>query len=87
MSSIPCKQRVCFVESSLDGETLLMELENGRFFTLRGSAAVIWTLIDGSRDRAAIASELYAKFDGPPEQIDRELDAFLNQLSEAGFVA
>lgn len=87
MSHIPCKQWTRFTECTIGDEHLLMDMENGGFFTLRGSAAVIWTLIDGIRDREDIASTLHRQFDGSIEQIDCEMKAFLGDLREAGFVA
>ncbi len=87
MSAALHKQIDRFAEADLDGETVLMNRDTGNFFALKASAAVIWRLIDGTRDRAAIAAALRARFEGAPHQLEAELDAFLDQLREAGFVA
>lgn len=87
MSQSLCKQQGAYAESALDHEIVLMELGKGDFFTLRGTAAVIWGLLDGTRNRDAIAAELRKSFDGPSGQVERELDIFLGDLRRAGFVA
>ena len=81
------KQPARFAEADLDGEIVLMDQDGGRFVTLRATAAAIWALIDGERDTAAIRAELHRRYAGPTDAIDRDLDTFLAQLRERGFVA
>lgn len=75
-----------FVETEVDGEIVLMNTENGRFYALDGSALAIWRTIDGCRTRDAIIAELAAEFDETPEGIASDIDDFLDLLREAGLV-
>lgn len=75
-----------FVETTIDDEVIVMELGGGEFFSLTGTAAEIWRLIDGGRSRKAILAELSVDRDAPGEVIASDLDAFLQQLVKAGFV-
>jgi hypothetical protein len=87
MSPVICKQEDRFAESAVGDETVIMDVKDGAFFTVRGPAVAIWRLIDGNRNRDERASLLHAQFDGSVDRIDRELDTFLSRLREAGFVA
>lgn len=76
-----------FAETVIDGEVVLLNLQEGTFFSLTGTAALIWPLIDGTRSRAALLAELAAAHGEDAALIAPDLDAFLAQLTEAGFVA
>ncbi len=80
------KRRDAFSETAIDGEVVLLNLADGTFFSLTGTAAEIWPMIDGSRGRADLLTEL-AELHGEAEAaIAADLDAFLAQLAEAGFL-
>lgn len=87
MSGSLIKQTGKFSETSIDDEVVLLNLDDGSFFSLTGTAATIWPLIDGLRDREAIVTLLAATYDAAPETIGPELDRFIDQLIAAGFVA
>lgn len=87
MNQALVKQTTSFSETAIDDEVVLLNLDDGTFFSLTGTAAAIWSLIDGTRDRAAILALLASTYDEAPETIGPELDAFLAQLMAAGFVA
>jgi pyrroloquinoline quinone biosynthesis protein D len=76
-----------FSETRIDDEIVVMQLDSGVFFSLTGTAAAIWELIDGTRDRSAVLAMLARQFDGGATGIASEVDTFLAQLAEAGLVA
>jgi hypothetical protein len=76
-----------FVETAMDDEIVVMALDSGDFFSLTGSARVIWRLIDGQHDRAAILAALGEEFDANPAELAADLDGFLGQLDAAGLLA
>lgn len=80
------KRTAAFSETAIDDEVALLNLKDGTFFSLTDSAAAIWPLIDGTRDRAALLAALAQTYDAPPAEIAPDLDAFLAQLSAAGFL-
>lgn len=80
------KQRDRFSETMVDGEVVLLNLDDGTFFSLTGTAAAIWALIDGERNRDAMLAELAAGYEAEVETIAPQLDAFVTQLKVAGFV-
>lgn len=53
---------------------------------LTDTAAMAWEGIQRGHDRAGIVQALAAEFDGAePEQVARDLDAFMAQLLELGY--
>ena len=76
-----------FTEADIDSEIVVMRLDTGEFFSLSGTSAEIWRLIDGSRDRRALIAALTAGFDADEERIAAEVDAFLVQLRDTGLLA
>jgi hypothetical protein len=83
----PTKQVERFTETSIDDEIVVMRLDNGDFFSLEGTAAATWRLIDGTRDRSALIEALAAQFDSDEGEIAADVDDFLAQLKEQGLIA
>jgi hypothetical protein len=81
------KQAGRFTETVIDDEVVVMRLDNGEFFSLSGTAAAAWRLIDGTRDRAALIAALAARFDADESLVAADLDDFLAQLRENGLLA
>lgn len=86
MSAALRKATTRFSETQIDGEVVVMHLDDGVFFSLTGTAAAGWRLIDGTRDQAAIVAALAAQFAADPAAIAADLEPFLGQLIEAGLV-
>ena len=85
--SIPRKLTQNFVETDVDDEVLLVDLDGGELFSLAGSARAVWRLIDGVRDIATIAAELAGEFDGCGDVIRADCDALIAELVAAKLVA
>lgn len=86
MTGILVKREDTFAETRIDDEVVLMDLANGDFFSITGSALEIWELVDGQRDRAAILAELAANYAVSPAELADDVDAFLSLLVDAGYV-
>lgn len=76
-----------FVETAVDDEILLVDMEGGVLFALDGTAAAIWRSIDGQRDCAAMAAALAREFDAEAVEIERDCRALVGELAGAGLVA
>lgn len=48
--------------------------------------AEIWKLCDGTRDLAAIAETLAARFDAPPENLRLDVETFVRALIDKGWL-
>ncbi|HKX91511.1 MAG TPA: PqqD family protein [Sphingomicrobium sp.] len=75
-----------FTEADIDHEIVVMRVDNGEFFSLSGTSAAIWRLIDGHRDRAALLDALAEEFDGDRAVIAADVDEFLTRLRGTGLL-
>ena len=85
--TILTKQTNRFTETEIDDEIVVMLVESGEFYSLTGTAAAIWRLVDGARDQAALTDALSADFDGCVTDISVEVEQFITELKELGLVA
>lgn len=77
-----------FVETAIDDEIVVMQLDSGDFFSLTGSARAIWEAIDGTRDEAGICAALADKFpDAPRGELAPDVTGFVARLRAAGLLA
>ena len=75
-----------FVETAIDDETVVMDMDSAEFFSLNQTAGAVWRLIDGTRSRDAIVSELAADYGVVAPAIAAEADEVLGKFREAGFI-
>ncbi|MCL6697383.1 PqqD family protein [Sphingomonas sp. NSE70-1] len=80
------KRSGTFTETEIDDEIVVMHLGTGEFYSLAGTAATIWRLIDGTRSRSDLAIELSGHFASQGADIGFDVDAFLGQLAAVGLV-
>lgn len=87
MRRMICKIPDSFIETRIDDELVLVQVDRGTFHSLKTSGLAIWDLIDGTRDKSAIVEALAREFDVAREQCDAEVQRFLDQLHKAGLIA
>lgn len=75
-----------YVETEVDGEVVLMNVDTSTFFSLEGTALDVWKAIDGAHDEAGIAALLAPQFDESEAQIAQHVGEFIASLAEAGLV-
>lgn len=75
-----------FVETTMDEEQVVMNVDSGEFFSLAETGKVIWGLIDGTCGRDALLAKLALAYDAPDEELAADLDAFLKELAAAGLI-
>ena len=76
-----------FSEADVDDEVVVMRLDTGEFYSLSGTAAVIWRTIDEAHDRASLIALLGQQFDGSDAAIAADVDEFLAQMRDIGLLA
>ena len=87
MSQPLTKDPAAFAETRIDDEIVIMNLASGDFFSLTDSAAAIWDLLDGSRNRAAVLAALADAYDAPQADLATDVDAFLGELRAGGLIS
>ncbi len=73
-------------QEEIDGSGILFDPNTGRAFGLNPTATLIWKSLAGGAERHGILQELACRTDAPPE-VAADLDTFLEQLTEHGFLA
>ena len=76
-----------FTEAAIDEEIVIMRVDTGEFFSLTGTAATTWRLIDGNRGRDALLAALADEYSTDEAAIAADVDDFLAQLKETGLLA
>lgn len=70
----------------IDGRAAVISLDGGRIRTLNPVGAFVWSLLDG-RPVAALREALAERYpDVAADELARDLDAFLDDLSRRGLV-
>jgi coenzyme PQQ synthesis protein D (PqqD) len=75
------------VSETIDGEVIVIHLERGSYFSLRGSAADVWALVEQGCAEAQIPEALTARYPAAaPGDVAEEVARFLRNLREEGLV-
>jgi len=72
----------------VDGQAVLVDPEGVELLTLNLVGTLIWAELDGVREPADLAAALIGRLDGvAPADLERDIAAFLAEISAAGLVA
>lgn len=71
---------------ALEGESVLLNLETGVYFTLNETGTAAWELFDGATSLATIGEALCTRFDVLPEQARQDLLDLTHTLLKEGLV-
>jgi hypothetical protein len=72
--------------TDMDGETVLLNLSTGRYYSLNPVASVIWSLCTGAHTIRDIQMILCDRFEVPPERALDDLIALVDQLMQEGLL-
>ncbi len=75
-----------FVETAIDDETVVMDMDNAEFFSLNATAGAVWRAIDGARSRDGVLAAVAEEYGVAETEIAADVDALLDKLRESGFV-
>ena len=75
------------VASDIDGETVMMSIENGKYYGLDDIGSRIWQLIEKPVKVADLIDTLLERFDVARETCERDVLKFLNELNEDKILA
>ncbi len=70
----------------MDGETVLLDLSTGRYYTLNRVGSVIWEHCTGHHTISDIQAVLCDRFDVAPERALEDLISLGNQLIQEGLL-
>lgn len=79
-------QTMDLVAAEMDGETVMMNIESGKYFGLDTIGSRIWELIDSPRMVAEVVGILVQEYDVERGQCQVDTVEFLNHLYREGLV-
>ncbi|MDO9120098.1 MAG: PqqD family protein [Nitrospira sp.] len=72
--------------TTMDGETVLLDLSSGRYYTLNRLGSVIWEHCAGQSTMADIHAAICDRFEVAPERALDDLVALVNELIQEGLL-
>lgn len=84
MSTLKIADNVLFQE--VDGEAVLLSLDEGCYYGLDELGTRIWKLLDQDLDNEQVVAAIVEEYDVAPEQARRDLDRFLGDLEQSGLI-
>ena len=75
-----------FTETAIDDEIVLMRIDTGEFYSLSGTGAEVWRLIDDQRSEADIVKMLEASFSATAAVIAEDVTELIRELAGMGLV-
>ena len=70
----------------LDGEAVVLNLDTGVYFGLDAVGTRIWRLIEERKPLRLILDTLVEEYEAPSDRLQRDLLAFVDQLTGKGLV-
>ena len=74
------------VSSDLNGETVLMSVQNGKYYGMDAIGSRIWALIEQPRSLLNVCEILLGEFDVDRERCERDVLKFINKLAKDNLV-
>jgi hypothetical protein len=80
------KQSIDVVSCDIEGETALMSVENGKYYSLDSIGSRIWGLLTNPLRIAEICDILLKDFEVEPARCEQEVQAFLTDLLKENLI-
>ena len=74
------------ISSDMDGETVMMSVENGEYYGLNPIGSRIWELIENEKNVNTIINTLLLEYEVSIEQCTSETLIFLNKLLDNNLI-
>lgn len=68
------------VSETLEGETMLINMENGNYYSLNKSASVLWGLIETGHRKSDIQAAFLSRYDGKQDEITTSVNEGLKRF-------
>jgi hypothetical protein len=81
-----CVASGCVHSQKFEDEVVVLDIKSGLYFSLRGSAADIWSLIESRTSREAILASLARLPKADPETIAAAVDYCLKEFMAKGLI-
>jgi hypothetical protein len=81
------KRNSDLMTTEIDGELVLLSIENGKYYSLNGIGTKIWKLIENPIPVLEVCRKLMSEFEVDSKRCEYEVQAFLSELISASLVS
>ncbi len=74
------------IHETIDGETVIVNLDSGNYYSLDNVGAGVWALIGGGLPVHEIIRDIARRYIGEREEMDQAIHQFVGQLQEEGLI-
>ncbi|AJS59961.1 lasso peptide biosynthesis PqqD family chaperone [Paenibacillus sp. IHBB 10380] len=75
-----------FLVSDMDGEKVMLSIENGKYYNLGQIGGRIWELVASHATIAGMVEQLVMEYEIEPDVCEQQVYTFLHQLAAEGLV-
>ena len=75
------------VHETIDGETILIDLETGTYYSLTGSGSEIWALLLAGHSQAGAVAEMAHRYASDPQPVTDLTTALIERLTATGLLS
>lgn len=75
------------VQAKIDGQTVMMSIENGDYYGLEDTSNRIWELLESPKTIATLCHQLTQEFEVSDEQCFTDVVNFVKQMNEHDIVS
>jgi hypothetical protein len=72
------------ITADMDGETVMMDIETGKYYNLGRTGGDIWKFLENHHTVDRIVDEMMEIYDVERAECEKETKSFLTQLIDAG---
>lgn len=74
------------VHETLDGEVVVVNFKNGRYYSLESVGSTVWACIERGLDSEGIIAQVAANYEGDAAEISSNINQFIADLLKEGLV-
>ena len=86
MDKTKWKKRPQLLDREIDGETVLLDLKSGVYYSLNEVGTEIWRLLGDSATESELAAAVVSDYDIAADEAARDINELINDLSAEGLV-
>lgn len=79
-------KRPDIVHETIDGEAVIVNLENGVYYSLRNTGVDVWNLIEAGANLDEITNSIISRYNGSPDEIRKTIIELLVAFQKEGLV-
>ncbi len=75
------------ISETIQGETIIIHLGTGVYYSLRGSGAEIWDMLAAGADEQQVVAQLASRYDAAPDELSAAVSGLVEQLQAEDLIS